>query len=247
MAIYERLLIDGQDLNNYCTCVESLDGLYFTGTQRSENITIPGMNGEVWVEKPFQAETMELGLTLAGDTTAEHNSMLRSLTRLVKPGRPLNLERRMSYSSGNEIHVATGEYVSGLRPQLRLMRFGKVALSLRVFEGMWHDNLVRGAGQNIASGGSITVAGDLPTVSLVVLMSAGTWIQNDTNGHRLENTAPAGGTVRVDATTMVATQDGLDVSYSLKWTHRHPMRLEPGVNTFTGSAPVQIEYRAAYL
>lgn len=138
--MYETIIIDGFDLTDAVTCITSLDGIYQTPQVRGDNVVFPGVDGETWVDKPVAVNVIELGIVLKGDTTADFNDGYRALRKRVAPGKFLNLQRRMSYTAGNETHVATGEYASGLNPTMQLLRFGKTTLGLRVHDGLWHSD-----------------------------------------------------------------------------------------------------------
>lgn len=238
---YETLLINGVNLASYVSCIQSLDGLYTIGTPRGENVVIPGVDGEIYVDKSFQAGVIELGIFLAGSTTTQFNDNFRALKRLVQPGQRLNLTRRMSFSTGAEDHVASGEYASGLAPELRFMRFGRTSLGLRIHDGLWY-----GTGtQTITSSGTVNVLGDIRTHRMTITMPNYGTVTNTTTGHTI-TTAASGGNVLVDVENMTATQNGNSVSHLMTWNKRYPMRLAPGANTFSGSA-VSITYTPAYL
>lgn len=137
--MYETLIVDTVDLSDIVTCITVLDGMYTTPTTRSDNLVIPGVDGETWLDKPIATNVIELGLILVGNTTTEFNDAFRLLRKRVPPGKLLHLERRMSYTTGNESHQATGEFASGLAPTLQLMRFGRTTLGLRIHSGLWYD------------------------------------------------------------------------------------------------------------
>ena len=242
--MYETLIINGYDLAHYVTCIQSLDGLYNMGTPRGDNIVFPGVDGETWVDKPFQTGTVELGLFLRGNTVADFNEILRALRKIVSPGQKVTMQRRLSYNSGGETHTTQGEFAGGLNPTLQFQRFGRVTLTMKVLDGLWYANSAASVG--IPNGGTLSIAGETRTHRMTIEMPPGTTISNATNGHTISNTAAAGGMVSIDVETMVATQDGVDVSHTLGWNKRFPMRLEPGSNYFSGST-ANLSYSAAYL
>lgn len=241
--MFEAIIINDVDLASVASCVTSLDGLYQSGTPRGDNLIVPGVDGELYVDKAYQANVIELGIFLAGSTTAELNSAFRTLKRLVQPGRQLHLQRRMSFVEGDETHEAFGEYVSGLNPTVQLMRFGRTTLGLRILGGLWYAT----APVTVStSTGSVDALGETRTHRMLVTMPPGTTVTNTTTGHTMTNTAGAGSNVVVDVENLTATQDGVDVSSTLTFNRRYPMRLVPGVQSFTG-ATVDIQYYPAYL
>lgn len=243
--MYETLIINGFDLAQYTTCIQSLDGLYNMGTPRGDNIVFPGVDGETWVDKPFAGGTIELGLFLVGETTAEFNTILRELRTIVSPGQRVTMERRLSYTGGNETQTCNGEFVGGLAPTLQFMRFGRASLTMKVLDGVWYSSNTILTGT--PTSGTLTVPGETRTHRMTLELPAESSFTNATNGHVLTLAAPAGGIVTVDVERMTATQDGNDVSYALGWNKRYPMRLEPGINNIVASATGNLSYRAAYL
>jgi hypothetical protein len=243
--MYETLLIDGVDLTSVVRCVQSIDGLYVVTGARGDNVVFPGVDGETWVDKPRGTGTVDLGILLAGNTTTEFNDSYRALVRLVKPGRRVNLERRMSYSSGNESHYSIGEYASGLAPTLNLARIGRTTLSMKILDGVWYagstTELVVPIGNYTAD-----VAGDDLTHRMTITMAAGGYVQNTTTGHRLDVAANTGGNVVIDVVNMTATQDGNDVSYLQTFNQRYPFQLVPGDNDLDSDNGFTIDYYQAY-
>lgn len=236
--MYETLFIDGIDVAGLVSCVQKLDGLFITPSSRGSNIVIPGVDGEVHVDKPFEAGTVTAQLVLAGSTTGGFSDAYRQLRSVVRPGRRVQLVRQLSTTTGYEQHVAWGEYMSGLEPELQLARVGKVALTMKVLSGLWY-----GIDANTIGTGAVTVLGDARTRRIVVSMSAGT-LANATTGTSLTFSGPD--PIDIDVESMTATNSlSIDVSEYLTWSGLFPLELDPGVNNLTGTA--SISYRAAYL
>lgn len=241
--MYETLQVDGIDLATVVTCITSLSGIYTVGNVRGSNIQIPGVDGELWLDRPYDTNTIELGLVLAGSTTTEFNDSYRVLKTLIRPGKKLQLVRKLSYTTGDELQVASGEYAGGLNPGMSLMRYGRVTVSFKIHDGLWYAPASDCFTTNVPA----TVEGETRTHRMTVTMPYNGTLTNSSNGHTL-TMAVVGSTanVDIDVESMTAMQGATDVSYAMSWNSRLPMRLEPGVNTFTGSTAT-ICYWAAYL
>lgn len=241
--MYETIFVDGVDLSDIIDCITSLDGIYQTPATRGDNLVIPGVDGEIWLDKPIATSIIELGLMMKGDTTTKFNDGFRILRKRIPPGKLLHLQRRMSYSIANETHEATGEYASGLNPTMQLMRFGKTTLGLRVHSGLWYatsDTCF------LTSVGTELIKGEIRTHRMTILMNPNATVSNTTTGHSVTMNVPGGGAdVVIDVEAMTALQGTVDVSYAMTWSRRLPMRLAPGNNVFTGDIAT-ICYRAAY-
>lgn len=256
--MWDTLLVDGTDLSTIVSCVQTLDGNYNAAVARGDDITIPGVDGEIFTDKPYGAGTVDYGLVFAGDTTAEFNDQYRVLKTLIRPGKQLTLTRRVSYSTGNESHTAVATYASGLTMSPQLMRFGKVAVSFKILSGVWYA--ASPTTVSVGSGFSTTLAaaGETRTHKMTITVPGGSSITNSTNGFTLSldmsSIVYSGGTAPTDPVTinvlnMTATQDGNDVSNCMTWNQRYPMRLEPGNNTIFPGAGItaSFSYYPAYL
>lgn len=242
--MYETLLIDGTNLATVANCITSLDGLYSVGPVRGNNLVFPGVDGETWLDRPFDVNTINLGIVLEGDTTTKFNDAYRVLKLLIPPGKQVALTRRLSYTAGNEENVALGEYAGGLAPTLSLMRFGTTTLSIKIHGGLWYAASATTA--TAGTGSTITAPGETRTHRMTITMPTGGFLTNTTTNHTVSNTATGGsGTVIIDVEDMSATLDGNDVSNTLLWDRAFPMRLVPGVNTFIGST-CTVVYTPAY-
>lgn len=235
---YDTLFINGVDLASISTCIQNIDGLYITPAMRGGNIVIPGVDGEIYVDKPFEAGTVTLQLLLAGNTTGDFTQAYRQLRQLVSPGKRVQMVRQISNGVGYDQHVAYGEYMSGLEPQLQLARIGKIALTMKVLSGLWYA-----MSSSTIGTGTVAVSGEARTRRMTIQMEPGT-VTNATTNTSL--TYSGSGTATVDVENMSARDSGdNDVSQYLTWTGLFPMELVPGLNQISGSAT--ITYRAAYL
>lgn len=238
MPMAETLFIDGTDIRSVVSCIQVIDGMFQTPDPRGDNPIIPGLSGELHVEKPVTTGVVSYGLVFEGENhdLPSLNQRYLDLKQLVKPGRTVQLKRRISFSTGTEDHTCTGEYLSGLDPSITINRSAKLALAMRVLEGVWF-----GPSVTVTSPAAITVAGEADTHRITIQMTAGT-LTNTTTGDSLTYTGPGLGTI--DCEKFTANESGTDTSGYLVWTKAYPMTLAPGSNTLTGSAT--ITYSPAY-
>jgi hypothetical protein len=244
--VYETLIIDGTDLATVVSCLQSLDGLYAVGSPRDNNLVIPGVDGETYVPKPYAAGVIGFGVVLAGSSTAELNDSFRALKTLIQPGKRLSLERHLSYTAGNEAHVAYGEWASGLDATVSLMRFGRVTFSLKVLNGLWYSDTPETV--SLALTTTVAAKGEARTHAITLTVDGGTTTTNTTTGHAVSTSAASGTPVVIDVLNMTATQGGTDVSGTLTWNKAYPFQLMPGNNVIvSGSSGSTLSYIAAYL
>lgn len=253
--MYETLIVDGVDLSDVVTCVTDLNGMYATPSGRGDNLVFPGVHGETWVQKPFATNQLDLGLTLAGATTADFNQAYRTLRRVILPGKQLSLVRHVSYPGGNEQHEAIGEYAGGLAPTLSLMRFGRMTVSFKILTGLWYSTSYYDQ-YLTASTPTVTNVGDVLTHNMVLSLSGPGTLTNATT----DSTVTYSGTqiglhkIRIDVPNMKATINNTneDVTKDLTWNRTFPMELAPGVNTFSETGlwilgGTRVYHKAAYL
>lgn len=244
--MFETLIINGNNIVDFCKDIQVIDGMYFGASMRGDNPIIPGVDGEFFVDKPYATNTVELGIVLLGYTQREFNDQARGLRLICAPGQKLSMERRMSYTTGNESHFAYGEYVSGLNPTVQLNRFGRTTLTMKVLEGVWHAESLYCVD---VDNETMVALGDAHTHRMTVTLPYNGTVTNTTTDHTLIMSVPSGvgtGPVTVDVEACTAMQGTTNVSNYLSWgATRYPMRLVPGSNVLSGS-PVTICYKAAY-
>lgn len=235
--MFDTIFVDGVDLATRVSCIQSLDGIYSTPNVRGSNLIIPGVDGEIFLPKSFDANVIELAIMINGTSNSDFNQAYRSLRRLIPPGKLLTLGRRLTYGGVTEDHTAQGEYVSGLTPSVQLLRFGKATIGLKVLEGIWYSSSTFATGT-----GSVTINGDVRTHRMTITMSPGT-LTNNTTGTTL--TYAGTGSATIDVESMTAKEGTNDTSSKLVWNQTYPFELAPGLNSISGTA--SIVYRAAYL
>lgn len=246
--MYETLLFDGTDIKTAgVQSIEVWDGVISTPSVRGDDERIPLVDGDLYVEKPFDAHQIGIGLVLTTAGRTLFNDTFRTLRRLCKVDGTVTLTRRLSYTSGNEEHTCTARYLQGLDPTLTsAMADGRLVLVMKNLGGLWYGPAV-----TIGTGAS-TIAGDVRTRKVTVTFTGGTnpALTNSTTGDVLTWTGAVGGTpVVVDVANMRATQGASDVSSALSWTKTFPMTLCAGSNTLAlaGGGSVSVAYSPAYL
>jgi hypothetical protein len=246
--MYETLLFDGTDIKTAgVQSIEVWDGVLSTPSVRGDDEHVPLMDGDLYVDKPFDAHQIGIGLVLSAGSKTLFNDTFRTLRRLVKVDGTVTLTRRLSYTAGNEEHTCTARYVSGLDPTLSsAMAVGRLVLVMKNLGGLWYGPAV-----TIGTGAS-TVTGDVRTRKLTVTFTGGTnpTLTNTTTGEALTWTGAVGGTpVVVDVGNLSASQGGTDVSAGLSWTKTFPLTLRAGSNTLSlaGGGSVSVAYSPAYL
>jgi hypothetical protein len=227
--MYETLLFDGTDIKTAgVQSIEVWDGVLSTPSVRGDDEHVPLMDGDLYVDKPFDAHQIGIGLVLSAGSKTLFNDTFRTLRRLVKVD-------------------GTARYVSGLDPTLSsAMAVGRLVLVMKNLGGLWYGPAV-----TIGTGAS-TVTGDVRTRKLTVTFTGGTnpTLTNTTTGEALTWTGAVGGTpVVVDVGNLSASQGGSDVSAGLSWTKTFPLTLRAGSNTLSlaGGGSVSVAYSPAYL
>lgn len=259
------LFVDGTNLATVVTAVQVIDGLYAAASSRGDDLTIPGLDGELWTDKPYGSGSIDIGLVLAAPSTTLFNDQYRTLKRLIRPGKKLQLTRQLTYSTGTESHVADATYTSGLGPTVSLMKFGKTTLSLKILSGLWYNPNTFSFSFTNAGTTFNETHGETRTNKISMIMAPNSTVTNVTTGHTVslliddvfldpDTGYPSGidGTspVTVDVINMTATQGSADVSAALSWNLKYPMQLDPGNNVFTydtAASTVSVTYYPAYL
>lgn len=242
----QTVLFDGTDIRAAgVRYLEFWDGLYAVGDPRGDDVTVPGVDGDDFVEKSIQAYSLPLDLVLATTGQTEFNDARRALIRLAKPDSTVVLTRQIPYTSGTETHSALARYESGLAPKMVGAGAGRLLLTMKILDGVWHGSPV-----TIGTGAS-TIAGDVRTRRVTVTFTGGTnpVLTNSSTGETLSWTGAVGGTpVVVDVEAQTATRGGVDVSGALSWSGEYPMTLRAGAQTLAlaGGGSVAVAYQPAY-
>jgi hypothetical protein len=236
---WETILVDGVDISSAARIIQVWDGAHTSADLRGGDLVVPGRDGVVAADRPFDVATLSIGMQVRGSSLLTgFNDELRTLVGICKPGRTVTLSRRMSYSAGNETHTATGRYLSGLTPSLATPALGKLVVNFAVLSGVWHGSSVS------VSPGTVTIAGEVRTKKITLTLPGAGTLTNSTTGVSVTVTAAA--TLDVEAGTstgtlsdVVASGDPLGAWFTLV----------PGSNTITwsGAGTPTIAYRPAYL
>lgn len=244
------LLLNGTDIEDLTECVEGPVLWPYGGfTQRGDFVVYPGIDGAAYTEQPYATAILPVQVTLrspacTGGAGQAMRVALSGLRRACLPDRPVTLRRLWPDTTYEE---APGKLlaITPTRPIRNVMS----CLVEFTLLSLWY-----GPAETITPGaGTHTVKGDTRTHKMLITLDAGSArsVANFTNGYLLQffATVPAGGVlIDVEAFTATAIIGGADMSASLAWTKKFPMRLEAGTNVLsTDSGTFSISYQPAYL
>src|SRR5690349_3053043 len=95
--IPDTLLINGTDISTVAgLVVTDFSGLHQDGPYRGDNLTIPGMPGQVSYVKVREAYTFDLGIALAGDSRQDFLDALDGIRTLIGSDNLCTLTRRLT-------------------------------------------------------------------------------------------------------------------------------------------------------
>ena len=266
-TFYDDLLVNGVSLGNKARRIERFDSFRKAGARRGENIVLPRRDGEVWQPKPTAGTTLEVGIVLldVDPTTGlrsssevtrlkQMNDNYRTLMRLLDSARaPLTLTRKVAFLAGNEDHTATAELVEAVDPVQVSPTTLRLALSLRILDGVW---LGPTTNVNLAATASqvLNVAGDTHTYEVVLTFPAGApcRLTNSTTGCYVGHTDTSAYGHAVGVKDMKFSRQSVEGYLNVSEWSGDPwwMLLAPGNNTLvrsSSSGVIPLTYKAAYL
>jgi hypothetical protein len=239
----DTILVDGTDLQTTARIIQSWGGVHSIAEQRGSGFVVPGRHGVVDdIDRPFDAGILSLGMLLRGgapDVTG-FNDQLRTLQRLVKPGRKVTLTRRLTFTSGTEDHTTVAR-CQPFTPDMLTPADGRFVLNFELLDGLWYGTQVsftRGASS------AQTITGDTVTRRITLTLPGSGTLTNSTTGTAV--TVTGAHTLNVEARTTTGSLanvssvgDPLGAWFSLA----------PGSNTigWAGSGTATIAYNPAYL
>lgn len=154
MTLVDTLLVDGTDLASITgLTINDLSGLHAPGTRRGGNLTYPGVDGDVYVEKFYAAYSFDVLVTLeplngggvypSTDTArrAQLLANLRDLEGLLNVGLVTLTRRFAAVGGGYTDHTCNGEYVAGLGINYLNAETGRTVLQFVNLDGYWSDGL----------------------------------------------------------------------------------------------------------
>lgn len=136
MAVFDDLLVNGTSLKTFGQIV-SYDGIMADAPLRGENVTIPGVAGQIHVPKVRDAYVFTVpmvllgGLAVVGEALQDLRDLCDSSTAA------LTLTRKLTRTSGNVTQTCSADYLGGLEPQMTGMQFGRVAIDFVNLDGGW--------------------------------------------------------------------------------------------------------------
>ena len=245
MSVYDTILVDGVDLDaTYgITAWASVVGY---GEMPDTALRLPGKVGAVSQFQTIGARTVQVGLENVGtgadyaSKLASFNDNMRALKKLMVTGRgkpTVTLSRRQSFSTGNEQHDGTAQYLRGLEPSLAFFNYGTVLVDFLLTSGVFYATA-----DATINPGTVTVNGETATTRMSITLPGAGTLTNSTAGVSVTVTAAA--TLNVLNFTATAGLSTLTHSGDDYW-----FVLLPGSNTITwsGTGTPSIAYRAAYL
>lgn len=247
------LLLDGVDIEALTECVEGPITWPYQGfTQRGELPRFPGVDGALSVSQPYNDDVLPVQFTLrtpacSGVSGDAIRDALRDVRTSCRPDRSVTL-RRLWDDGSYEDALAKFLNITPTRPLKNVM---SCLLEFTLLE-LWYGPAVTG----VSAAGSQNILGDTRTHRMTFTLASGgptRTITNETNGYWFtfaDNVPSSGVLIDVEARTAVdlSTSPPQDISESLSWGKKYPMRFEPGVNVLTVSAgSASYVYQPAYL
>jgi len=274
---WDTLLIDGFDLTNLCTVVETfeVDG---SADSIGGNYSVPGRDGEVWRQKARGVGAAPVGIAILptdpvtgiesldpDERIAQFNRNWADIKRRVLVRRrPLTLSRRLSLPEGDTTITAQAEIPGGLSAARINASTARAVLPFRLLDGCWFDEDSTSVTVTPSDSAFVRVSGTTDTANMTVTLTtnvAGPQVlTNVSAGVSLTYTWPpelVGSSVRVDAWNYTVRRyppGSTDyISSHTPFDHAGDKRfmvLDPGVggNELTLSAgSAVVEYRGAWL
>lgn len=254
----DTYLFDGIDIRTAARILATHEGQYDLPDLSGDDLTISQRDGQYAVtDRTFLAGSFTLPLTLTGSSVTERSDNLRALTRMVRPGRTITVQRQRTYTTGAETHIAICRYVSGLSPTILGVVNARVALTMKVLGGVWDRSTTDTLATLNLGTASRTVLGDTRSRKATITFSGATggtvMLTNNTNGYWVSYTGATNVTpVVVDTDNATATQGVTNVSQNLNFGKVNVFQLDEGSNSLTvaggtGSPAVSIVYTPAFL
>jgi hypothetical protein len=133
---YEDLLIGGTSLKTYGK-ITDFSGILASGPLRGENVTYPGLAGDVFVPKVRGAYVFTVPMVLYGSLATINTALDNLRTLLNSSSAALAMTRHRTTGAGNVSETASGEFVGGLEPGLVGLTAGRISLDIVNLSGAW--------------------------------------------------------------------------------------------------------------
>jgi hypothetical protein len=136
--IVDTLLINGTavDADSRIT-VTSFDDFHKDGPYRGENLTIPGMPGQVSFAKVRDAYVMDLPIAILGSDRDDFLDALDDLRTLIGADNLVTLTRRLTDGVGQVDTTCAAEYLANQAVELLNPHTGRTTLSFLNLDGGW--------------------------------------------------------------------------------------------------------------
>lgn len=142
-ALKTTLLFDGTDLQNLdgIALEQDLGWIFAPGTRRGSHDTIPGRQGQLGAQLPYDAYSFAVPITVLGDTHHEMLTILAGVGAALAGTNGLGtLERRLDDGAGGYVaHTAAGQFASFNSTSLLNPATGRTELTFANLDGAWYD------------------------------------------------------------------------------------------------------------
>jgi hypothetical protein len=137
-VIVDTLLINGTAVDaDARIVVESFADFHKDGPYRGENLTLPGMPGQVSFAKVRDAYVMDLPIAIIGSDRDDFIDALNDLRTLIGADNLVTLTRRLTSGGGQVDTTCDAEYLAGQEFGLLNSDTGKTTLSFLNLSGGW--------------------------------------------------------------------------------------------------------------
>jgi hypothetical protein len=134
------LLFAGTDLQAIDgITVTDMSGIFAPGNRRGDHDVIPGRQGQLGAELPYDAYSFAIPIVVLGDTHYEMLTILRTVGNALKGTNGLGqLERRLDNGAGGYVaHTAAGQFASFNSTSLLNPETGQTELTFVNLDGAW--------------------------------------------------------------------------------------------------------------
>jgi len=265
--------VDGVSLQTFAQNIETLGSRDVPPKYRGDDITIPYMEGQLWVPKVPDSRIIPLGMWVRGansddsvdrDARRIYDDNWRNLQRLLfTPGRQFTLTKRFWYNGTLHTASAKAEFNDGLDPTMSGRTLSKFTVSLKLADPWFYETTLQTV--TLVNGDqNVTVAGDVPTRNIIASINGvrtNPRILNRTTGAQFTfaGSLLAGDTFSADVKAYRATKTpsgGSAGKVNGSMIHSGDpqwLNLIPGVNVMNLSSDgtelgiTQLQIRGAYL
>jgi hypothetical protein len=137
-VIVDTLLINGTAVDaDPRIQVEGFGDFHKDGPYRGENLTIPGMPGQVSFAKVRDSYVMDLPIAIIGASRDDFIDALADLRTLIGADNLVTLTRRLTSGGSSVDTTCTAEYLANQSVDLLNSQTGRTTLSFLNLDGGW--------------------------------------------------------------------------------------------------------------